>query len=184
MKLAALALLTTLGLGGVAGADPVRPVDRPRGELRQLLLERFDKNHDGQLDPKERRHAIRAIRRIAHRMAVQERREARRANREAGRDANRDANREAGRDADREARRADREAGRDANREAGRDADREARRADREARRQARMRALVQRYDRNGDGVVTPDEMPPGVARRLQPLDRNRDGWLDDRDQH
>ena len=161
MKLAALALLTTLGLGGVAGADPVRPVDRPRGELRQLLLERFDKNHDGQLDPKERRHAIRAIRRIAHRMAVQERREARRANREAGRDANRDANREA-----------------------GRDADREARRADREARRQARMRALVQRYDRNGDGVVTPDEMPPGVARRLQPLDRNRDGWLDDRDQH
>ena len=153
MKLAALALLTTLGLGGVAGADPVRPVDRPRGELRQLLLERFDKNHDGQLDPKERRHAIRALRRIAHRMAVQERREARRAEREPVRDANREA-------------------------------DREARRADREARRQARMRALVQRYDRNGDGVVTPDEMPPGVARRLQPLDRNGDGWLDERDEH
>lgn len=163
MKLAALALLTTLGLGGVAGADPVRPVDRPRGELRQLLLDRFDKNHDGQLDPKERRHAIRALRRIAHRMAVQERREARRAEREPGRDAYR----------------AEQEPGRDAYREA----DREARRADREARRQARMRALVQRYDRNGDGVVTPDEMPPGVARRLQPLDRNGDGWIDDRDE-
>jgi hypothetical protein len=171
MKLAALALLTTLGLGGVAGADPVRPADRPPGELRQLLLERFDKNHDGQLDPRERRHAIRALRRIAHRMAVQERREAGRADRESDRETRREANREPGREANREAGLANREA------------DREARRADREARRQARMRALVQRYDRNGDGVVTPDEMPPGVARRLQPLDRNGDGWIDDRDQ-
>ena len=42
---------------------------------------------------------------------------------------------------------------------------------------------LVQRYDRNGDGVVSPDEMPPGMARRLQRLDRNGDGWLDERDQ-
>jgi Ca2+-binding EF-hand superfamily protein len=44
------------------------------------------------------------------------------------------------------------------------------------------MRDLVQRFDRNGDGVVSPDEMPPGMARRLQRLDRNGDGWLDDRD--
>ena len=137
MKLAALALLTTLGLGGVAGADPVRPTDQPRAELRQLLLERFDKNHDGQLDPKERRHAIRALRRIARRMAIEGRRE-------------------------------------------GRGAGHESRR---EGRREARMRALVQRYDRNGDGVVTPDEMPPGAARRLQSLDRNGDGWLDERDE-
>ena len=56
------------------------------------------------------------------------------------------------------------------------------RRTDRGARREARMRELVRRYDRNGDGVVTPDEMPPGLARRLQRLDRNGDGWLDERD--
>lgn len=128
MKLAALALVTTLGLGGIAYADPAGPVNRPRGELRQLLLERFDRNHDGRLDREERRHAIRALRRLTRRMAMQERR------------------------------------------------------AEARERRDARMRGLVQRYDRNGDGVVGPDEMPPGMARRLRPLDRNRDGWLDDRD--
>jgi Ca2+-binding EF-hand superfamily protein len=129
MKLAALALLTTLGLGGVAGADPARPAERPRGQLHQLLLERFDRNHDGRLDPQERRHAIRALRRLARRMELQDGR------------------------------------------------------AERGARREARMRELVRRYDRNGDGVVSPDEMPPGLARRLQRLDRNGDGWLDERDQ-
>lgn len=139
MKLAALAFLTALGLGGVAAADPAGPVnppagpvapraDRPRGQLHQLLLERFDRNHDGRLDPEERRHAIRALRRLARRMELQERR------------------------------------------------------AERGARREARMRELVRRYDRNGDGVVSPDEMPPGLARRLQRLDRNGDGWLDERD--
>jgi hypothetical protein len=70
MKLAALALLTTLGLGGAASAEPARP----RGELRQLLLERFDTNHDGRLEHKERRHAIRALRKLARRMAMQDRR--------------------------------------------------------------------------------------------------------------
>jgi hypothetical protein len=25
--------------------------------------------------------------------------------------------------------------------------------------------------------------MPPGMARKLRPLDRNGDGWLDERDQ-
>ena len=130
MKLAALALLTTLGIAGIAGADPAPPAaDRPRGQLHQLLLERFDRNHDGRLDPQERRHAIRALRRLARRLAMQERR------------------------------------------------------ADGGARREARMRELVQRFDRNGDGVVSPDEMPPGMARRLQRLDRNGDGWLDERDQ-
>jgi Ca2+-binding EF-hand superfamily protein len=144
MKLAALAFLTMLGLGGVAAAEPAAPsnppsgpvapraerprAERPRGELRQVLLERFDRNHDGRLDPEERRHAIRALRRLAHRMEMQEQR------------------------------------------------------TDRGARREARMRELVRRYDRNGDGVVTPDEMPPGLARRLQRLDRNGDGWLDERD--
>jgi hypothetical protein len=140
MKLAALAFLTTLGLGGVATADPAGPInppagpvapraERPRGQLRQLLLERFDRDHDGRLDPEERRHAVRALRRLARRMEMQERS------------------------------------------------------GERGVRREARMRELVRRYDRNGDGVVNPDEMPPGLARRLQRLDRNRDGWLDDRDQ-
>ena len=143
MKLAALAFLTTLGLGGVAAADPAGPLhppagspagpvapraERPRGQLRQLLLERFDRNRDGRLDPEERRHAIRALRRLARRMEIQDRR------------------------------------------------------GERGGRREARMRKLVQRYDRNGDGVVSPDEVPPGLARRLQRLDRNRDGWVDDRD--
>ena len=143
MKLAALAFAAALGLGGVAAADPAAPgtpvnppagpvaprADRPRGPLRQVLLERFDRNHDGRLDPEERRHAVRALRRLARRMEMQERR------------------------------------------------------GEQGAGREARMRELVRRYDRNGDGVVNPDEMPPGLARRLQRLDRNRDGWLDDRDQ-
>lgn len=74
MKLAALAFLTTLGLGGAAYADPGRPdAPRPHGQLRQLMLERFDANHDGRLEPRERRHAIRALRRLARKMAMQDR---------------------------------------------------------------------------------------------------------------
>jgi hypothetical protein len=130
MKLAALALVTTLGLGGAAYADPARPdasdPDHPRGQLHQLLLERFDRNQDGRLEPRERRRAIRALRRLARRLAIQERR------------------------------------------------------AEHQG---LRQRGMVRRYDANGDGVVSPDEMPPGLARRLRPLDRNGDGWLDHRDQ-
>jgi hypothetical protein len=140
MKLAALAFLATLGLGTAAQADPagLAPPNtgpaaaaapagraRPRGQLHQLLLERFDRNHDGLLQPQERRHAIRALRKLARRMAMQDRREAQRS---------------------------------------------------------GRARGLARRYDANGDGVVGPEEMPPGLARKLRPLDRNRDGWLDDRD--
>ena len=131
MKLAALALVTTLGLGGMAHAD-TDPA-RPRGQFRQLLLERFDRNHDGRLEPQERRHAIRALRRIARKMEMRERRAE----------------------------------GRQAGREGGRD---------------VRERAL-RRFDTNHDGVVGPEEMPPGMARKLRRLDRNGDGWLDDRDQ-
>jgi hypothetical protein len=122
MKLAALALVTTLGLGGAAYAEPARP----RGQLQEVLLERFDRNHDGRLEPQERRRAIRALRKLTRRMARQERRA---------------------------------------------------------EMRDMRQRALVRRFDTNGDGVVGPEEMPPGLARRLRPLDRNGDGWLDERDQ-
>jgi hypothetical protein len=147
MKLAAFAIVTTLGFGGIAFADPAAapapaPAARPSGELRQLLLERFDRNHDGVLDAKERHRAIHALRRLARRLAMQERR------REHGE-----------------------------YRDEPRDRDEE-----RRARRLERVHALVQRYDRNHDGVVSPDEMPPDLARRLQWLDRNHDGWLDERD--
>lgn len=124
MKLAALALMTTLGLplapGGAAHADP----GPQRGQFRQLLLERFDRNHDGRLEPQERRHAIRALRRLARKLEMADQRGQGRG---------------------------------------------------------ARARAL-RRFDTNGDGVVGPEEMPPGMARKLRPLDRNHDGWLDERD--
>jgi len=141
MKLAALALLTMLGLGGAAYAEPVPrtepapaaepaprataaprvAVARPRGQFRELVFEKFDRNHDGRLEPDERRRAARTLRKLARRLEAQDR--------------------------------------------AG-----------------ERNRRLIRRYDTNGDGVVGPEEMPPGLARKLQPLDRNGDGWLDARD--
>lgn len=86
MKLAVLAFATMLGLGGAASADPAgAPLadpgavsadhHRPRGQFRQLLLERFDDNHDGRLQPQERRRAIRTLRRLARRLAMQDRAE-------------------------------------------------------------------------------------------------------------
>ncbi|MGH2897794.1 MAG: EF-hand domain-containing protein, partial [Solirubrobacteraceae bacterium] len=111
---------------------------RPRGQLRQLVLERFDRNHDGRLEPEERRQAIRTLRRIARNMAMQERRTE-------GREARQDGHRR------------------------GQGDDRRER--------------LLRRFDTNHDGVIGPDEMPPGMARRLRPLDRNGDGWVDERDQ-
>src|SRR5262249_29425061 len=119
MKLAALALVTTLGLGatGTAGhADPPAPPHRV--QLRQLLLERFDRDHDGRLDPEERRRAIRALRRLARRMEAME--------------------------------------AMDTMARQERRSERAARGVSPEARRDARIRRMVERYDRNGDGVVTP----------------------------
>ncbi len=103
MKLAALALVTTLGSVSAAYAEPARP----RGQLQELLLERFDRNHDGRLEPRERRRAIRALRKLARRMAIQERRA---------------------------------------------------------AMRDVRRRELVRRFRTNGDGIVGPGEMPPGLG--------------------
>jgi hypothetical protein len=180
MKLAVLAFVTSLGLGSVVQADPVPGPARPRGELRQLLLERFDRNHDGRLEPQERRRAILALRRLARRMAMQERRAEYRSER-------REERVEGRREERAEGRREERAEGRREERAEGRREERVERRNElrdeRAARRAARNRALVERFDRNGDGVVTPDEMPPGMARRLRRLDRNGDGWLDDRDQ-
>jgi hypothetical protein len=49
----------------------------PRVAFRQMLLERFDRNHDGRLEPRERRHAAKALRKMARRLARGERREGR-----------------------------------------------------------------------------------------------------------
>ena len=101
MKLTILALL--LG-GGIAAADdysgPPGGYDAPatvqvdyrpgqpqrpqrarrradRQQLRQLILARFDRNGDGRLEPRERRQAARALRKIARQLARQDRRQAR-----------------------------------------------------------------------------------------------------------
>lgn len=62
MKLAAL--LAVLLLSGAAHADPPQPPP-PRGQLRALLLQKFDHNQDGRLGPRERRRAARALHRLA-----------------------------------------------------------------------------------------------------------------------
>ena len=84
-------LIALLVMSGVASADeyagppggypmpagvlvPVAPmpVQAPmpqRAPLRAAILARFDKNHDGVLEPKERRHAARALRRLARQLA-------------------------------------------------------------------------------------------------------------------
>jgi len=157
MKLAALALPLALGLGGLAAADPApsgapapsgtparsgapASADDPsRAEFRQLLLQRFDRDHDGQLDAHERQRAARALRRIARRMA----------------DDDRTAAHPGGKPTDPAAQ---------------------------QARRQRRIAHLIERFDRNHDGVVSPDEMPPGLARRLSAIDRNGNGAIDPRD--
>jgi Ca2+-binding EF-hand superfamily protein len=62
MKLAVVALL--VGLTGVASADAQQ---RPR-PLKQLLLQKFDRNHDGKLGPRERKHAAKALHKLAKRL--------------------------------------------------------------------------------------------------------------------
>jgi Ca2+-binding EF-hand superfamily protein len=115
--------------GGVASAQPVDPYapqpPQPREQLRAELLARFDRDHDGRLDPRERKHAIKTLRRMARQLPREQMRDARRA---------------------------------------------------------ARLRAVIRRYDADGDGNVGPGEMPPELARKLRRLDRNGDGWVDDAD--
>jgi hypothetical protein len=61
MNLVAIALV--LGFAGVAHADAPQP--RP---LKQLLLQKFDRNHDGKLGPRERKHAAKALHKLAKRL--------------------------------------------------------------------------------------------------------------------
>jgi hypothetical protein len=75
MKLASL--VAVLLLSGVAFAQPA-PVDpyaapvaqRPRGELRMMLLKHFDADHDGRLDPRERMKAARVLQRISNKLMM------------------------------------------------------------------------------------------------------------------
>ena len=64
MKLAVLAVI--VGLTGVASADAPQ---RPQRPLKQLLLQKFDRNHDGKLGPRERKHAAKALHKLANRLA-------------------------------------------------------------------------------------------------------------------
>ena len=57
-------------------AVPVRQPAAP-GPLRQALIARFDHNGDGHLDVRERRQAIRALRRLERRLERQNRRQQR-----------------------------------------------------------------------------------------------------------
>ena len=70
-----LVIALVLGIaGGVAHADA--PPRRAPGPLRQALMARFDKNHDGRLEPRERRQAARALRKMANRLDRRTQREA------------------------------------------------------------------------------------------------------------
>jgi hypothetical protein len=92
MKLAGIFLVlfvgtaSAQGYNGPPGNDPV-PAPPPGAQvgvglervppkvvMRQMLLERFDRNHDGRVGTRERRHAARALRKLAKRLAREERR--------------------------------------------------------------------------------------------------------------
>jgi Ca2+-binding EF-hand superfamily protein len=77
MKLASAVVV--LLLAGTAYAEPPPMQPAPRAQFRQLLLERFDRNHDGRLEKRERKQAARAMRRIAKQMMRADRRQERRA---------------------------------------------------------------------------------------------------------
>jgi hypothetical protein len=70
-------VIAVLLLSGVAYAQPA-PVDpfaapvaqRPRGELRMLLLKHFDADRDGRLDPRERMKAARVLQRISNKLMM------------------------------------------------------------------------------------------------------------------
>jgi hypothetical protein len=87
MKSVALAFASLLVAAGVARAQPADPysgplppappaVTRPMTPLRAALMARFDRDHDGRLEPAERHAAARALRKLARRLDRQARRQA------------------------------------------------------------------------------------------------------------
>ena len=141
MKLAAIVIASLLALPTAARADevlnpPGGPVfveaDNPQRaapdpqqrqknrQLKNALMQQFDRDGDGRLGPQERRKAVRVLQRIQRRLA-------------------------------------------------GRDGQQ----------RPKKMRRFIQRFDTNGDGNVDRSEMPPGAARKLRRMDRDRDGWVE-----
>ncbi len=85
MKVVPFIVSAILALAGAANADeyagplppPAHQMQRPMGPMRAAMLERFDANHDGRLEPNERRHAIRALRRMERQLARGQRRQLR-----------------------------------------------------------------------------------------------------------
>lgn len=91
MKLLSLVLVSVLGAAGVARADEVlqppggtvvvsdpgmdpavRQQRQHRGkQLRRAMVEAFDANGDGRLEPRERMRAVRVLRRMEQRLAGQ-----------------------------------------------------------------------------------------------------------------
>jgi hypothetical protein len=78
MKLAAVALVLLLGSTAHARPGGPRQGGPKRERLRALVMQHFDKNGDGQLGPRERKQAARALKRLAHRMERAQGRKARR----------------------------------------------------------------------------------------------------------
>jgi len=56
---------------GPGARGPRGPRGAKNAALRQMILQRFDRNRDGRLEPGERRQAVRALRRLARQLARQ-----------------------------------------------------------------------------------------------------------------
>src|SRR5687768_5474957 len=75
MKLAALILASLLALPTMARAEEAdysqaAPAQRHKNkQLKQALMQQFDRDGDGRLGPEERRKAIRVLARIQHKLA-------------------------------------------------------------------------------------------------------------------
>src|SRR4051812_2981955 len=68
MKLAALLIVGLLSSVAAADDGAPPPPQQRQARLRELIVERFDRDGDGRLDPRERRQAARALRRMANRL--------------------------------------------------------------------------------------------------------------------
>jgi len=92
MKLAVLAFVVLLGSTAYARPGGPRQGGAKRKQLRALVMQHFDANGDGRLEPRERKQAARALKRLATRMERQQGRKARRAKMIRRFDLNRDGN--------------------------------------------------------------------------------------------